>query len=65
MNKPVSTDLEFIARLICGELDKISYDAPLPHLSLGYSGYPYRFKVIFGLNESYFNIKRMQSLNLA
>ena len=59
MNKPVSTDLEFIARLIRGELVKILDNALLPHLVLGYSGSPYRFKRIFGLNETYFYIKRM------
>jgi|TARA_B100001971_G_C17751129_1_gene315500 hypothetical protein len=65
MNKPVLTDLEFITRLIRGELVEISHYAPLPHLALGYSGSPYRFKRIFGLNKRYFNNKIMQMLNLA
>ena len=47
LNKPVLTDLEFIARLIRGELVEILHYAPLPHLALGYSGVPYWFKKIF------------------
>ena len=65
MNKPVLTDLEFIARLIRGKLVEISHYAPLSHLALGYCGSPYWFKRIFDLNKMYFNIKIMQMLDLA
>jgi len=66
MNKPKLTDLKYIIYLIRGELVKISHNSPSPpHLVFGHYGPHYRFKRIFGLNEMYFNIKRMQSLSLA
>ena len=64
-NNPESQDMKQIACRIKGKLVTISYKAHTHHLVFDYCGHSYWFKKIFCLNETYFNIKRKKSLNLA